>query len=98
MRRDTWTLAAAAFATALGSLCVPHTGSAQQGPPFPPPGPPPGTASPFPPYNPYPPLPGSIPPTVLPSDLDSELARVQREVEFVFSQYLAEWKALTPPT
>jgi hypothetical protein len=46
MRRDTSTLVKSAFATVLGILSVPHAGSAQQGPPFPPP----GTASPFPPY------------------------------------------------
>src|SRR5713101_6733065 len=96
MRRHTSILAATALATVTGILSVPHTGSAQQGPPFPPPGPPPGTASPFPPYNPYPPLPGSVPATVLPPDLDSEIARVQREVQGIFNQYLVEWKALTP--
>src|SRR5271169_4511019 len=98
MRLDTSTLVKAAFATVLGVLSVPHAGSAQKGPPFPPPGPPPGTASPFPPYNPYPMEPGSMPPSILPPNLDSEIARVQREVQTVFARYLAEWKALTLPT
>jgi cytochrome c peroxidase len=96
MRRDTGTLVKAAFATVLGILSVPHAGSAQQGPPFPPPGPPPGTASPFPPYNPYPTGLNSMPPSILPPNLDSEIARVQREVQTIFDRYFAEWKALTP--
>jgi cytochrome c peroxidase len=45
---------------------------------------------PQPVYNPY-------PPGILPSDLNSELARVRREVRFIFNQALAEWKALPPP-
>src|ERR1700732_2283608 len=48
------------------------------------------------PYNPYPPLPGSVPPTVLPPDLQSELLRVRREVQTIFGRYFAEWQALTP--
>src|SRR5271169_2407014 len=96
MRRDTSTLVKAAFATVLGLVCIPHAGSAQKGPPFPPPGPPPGTASPSPPYNPYPTLPGFMPPSILPPNLDSEIARVQREVQTIFDRYFAEWKALTP--
>ena len=68
MRRETWTLLNAAFATVLGILSVPLAGSteAQAAPPLP-------VDQPFPPYNPYPPLPGSVPPTVLPPDLQSEL-------------------------
>jgi cytochrome c peroxidase len=42
-------------------------------------------------YNPY-------PPGILPSDLDSEIARVRREVQFIFNQALGEMQALTPPT
>src|SRR5882672_677683 len=53
--------------------------------PAPPAPPPPAT------YNPY-------PPGILPSDLDPELARVRREVRFIFNQALAEWRALPPPT
>jgi cytochrome c peroxidase len=41
-------------------------------------------------YNPY-------PPGILPADLDSEIARVRREVNFIFQQALAEWRALPPP-
>jgi hypothetical protein len=60
---------------------------------------------PFPAYNPYPPLPGSVPPTVLPPDLQSELLRVRSEVQTIFGRYFAEWQALplstyqsNPPT
>jgi cytochrome c peroxidase len=67
----------------LGVLCVPHAASAQ-------------VDQPFPPYNPYPPLPGSVPPTVLPPDLQSEVLRVRREIQTVFGRYFAEWQALTP--
>jgi cytochrome c peroxidase len=42
-------------------------------------------------YNPY-------PPGILPIDLDSELARVLREVKVVEARALARWRALTPPT
>src|SRR5689334_20122612 len=41
-------------------------------------------------YNPY-------PPGILPGDLESEIARVQREVNFIFQQALAEFRALPPP-
>ena len=42
-------------------------------------------------YFPYPP--GLIPP-----DLCSEVKRVQREVDVIFKQTLAQWHALRPPT
>src|SRR5256714_7378417 len=41
-------------------------------------------------YNPY-------PPGILPADLDSEIARVRREVNLIFQQALADWRALPPP-
>src|SRR5260370_2722586 len=41
-------------------------------------------------YNPY-------PPGILPSDLDSEIARVLREVEVIEDRALARWHALQPP-
>ncbi|MDT7660440.1 MAG: cytochrome c peroxidase, partial [Pseudonocardiales bacterium] len=44
-----------------------------------------------PPYNPY-------PPGILPPDLDSEIARVQREIQFIFNEALAEAAAIPPPT
>src|SRR5277367_6945532 len=40
-------------------------------------------------YNPY-------PPGILPPDLDSEIARVQREVEVIEGRALARWHALPP--
>src|SRR5689334_2092644 len=46
---------------------------------------------PAPTYNPY-------PPGILPSDLDAETARVQREVRSIFSEALSEWRALPAPT
>ena len=42
-------------------------------------------------YNPY-------PFGILPADLNSEIARVRREVRFIFDQALGEMRALTPPT
>ena len=40
-------------------------------------------------YNPY-------PPGILPSDLSSETARVQREVDLIEARALARWRALKP--
>jgi cytochrome c peroxidase len=54
---------------------------------------PPGQAKKVPtptPYDPY-------PPGILPADLQSELDRVQREIDFIFQQALAEFRALPPP-
>ena len=87
MLRDTRTLLRAAFATVLGILSVPLAGFTEAQA---------QVDQPFPPYNPYPPLPGSVPPTVLPPDLQSELLRVRREVQTIFGRYFAEWQALTP--
>jgi cytochrome c peroxidase len=42
-------------------------------------------------YNPY-------PVGILPADLNSELARVAREVDVIEARALARWHALTPPT
>jgi hypothetical protein len=42
-------------------------------------------------YNPY-------PPGILPSDLASEIARVQRETQFIFNEALRECRVLPPPT
>src|SRR6266853_949390 len=41
-------------------------------------------------YNPY-------PPGILPSDLNSEIARVLREVDVIEGRALARWHALEPP-
>src|SRR5215831_4833973 len=89
MRRDKSTLIKAAFASVLGLLSVPLAGSTEARA---------QVDQPFPAYNPYPPLPGSVPPTVLPPDLQSEVLRVRREVQTIFGRYFAEWQALTPPT
>src|ERR1700694_507964 len=42
-------------------------------------------------YNPY-------PPGLLPSDLQSELERVAREVDLIFHEALEQWAATPPPT
>jgi len=42
-------------------------------------------------YNPY-------PPGILPSDINFEIARVLREVDFIESEALAQLRALPPPT
>ena len=41
-------------------------------------------------YNPY-------PPGILPQNLDSEIARVQGEMTFIFNEALSESKTLPPP-
>ncbi len=46
---------------------------------------------PVPTYNPY-------PPGIPPSDLDSEIARVRRETQYIFNEALHEWRALPRPT
>jgi len=47
------------------------------------------TPPPF--YNPY-------PPGILPADLNSEIARILREVDFIEAEALAQLRALPPPT
>jgi cytochrome c peroxidase len=42
-------------------------------------------------YNPY-------PPGILPSDIATELARVEMEVDGIEQEAIAQWKALPPPT
>jgi cytochrome c peroxidase len=84
MRRRTSTFVTAGFAAVLGVLSLPHAATAQALP------------SPNPPYNPYPPLPGAIPPSILPPDINSEIARVRREVNTIYRRYFAEWQAMTP--
>src|SRR2546427_12682152 len=83
MRRGRWILGAATCAMALAILIGFHAGSAQDVK---------GKKPPATPavYNPY-------PPGILPGDLDSEIARVSREVNFIFRQALAQWRALPPP-
>jgi len=41
-------------------------------------------------YNPY-------PPGILPPDLNSEIARVLREVDNIEARAIARWQALPPP-
>jgi len=50
----------------------------------------PAAESPAPAYDPY-------PPGILPRDLKSETARVERETQRIFNQTLAQWRALPPP-
>jgi len=49
------------------------------------------TALPAPVYNPY-------PPGILPANLNSEIARVLAEVDFIESRAITRWHNLTPPT
>src|ERR1700724_1828736 len=86
MHRHTSRLVTTGLAAVLGVLSVPHAVSAQA-----------ITATPNPPpYNPYPPLPGFTPPSILPPDINSEIARVQSEVNTIFDRYTAEWNAMSP--
>ena len=86
MRRHTSRVVTAGLAAVLGVLSIPHAASAQA-----------ITAVPNPPpYNPYPPLPGFTPPSILPLDINSEIARVRREVNTIFGRYMAEWNAMSP--
>ena len=76
MRRHKSRMMTAGLATVLGVLSLPLTGftdaRAQ-------------VDQPYPAYNPYPPLPpGSVPPTILPPNLQSEILRVRREVQTVY--------------
>ena len=87
MRRHTSRSVTAGLAAVLGILCTPYAASAQSD--FQP-------DIPFPPYNPYPALPGFTPPSILPPDLQPEIYRVRREVNFIFGRYFDEWQALTP--
>jgi cytochrome c peroxidase len=85
--RGRFITASGTLAIVLGVLIVSQTVTAQrdnsEGGRKPPPAPPI--------YNPY-------PPGLLPSDLQSELARVAREVDQIFVQTLARWRAIPPPT
>jgi cytochrome c peroxidase len=45
----------------------------------------------FPVYNPY-------PPGLLPADLDSEIARVLREIDVIEARAIQRWRSLPPPT
>jgi cytochrome c peroxidase len=89
MRRGTWILVAAACATVLAILTVSHVKSAQDGN-APNASAQQGDESP-PIYNPY-------PPGLLPADLELEIQRVIAEIDQIFAEALAEWKALPLPT
>jgi hypothetical protein len=83
MRRQT-SILVAALAAVLGISNIAQAASADNAELKPAP-------RPAAPYNPY-------PPGILPSDLDAEIARVQREVQFIFNEALREWGALPHPT
>src|SRR5215471_20194347 len=82
MRRGV--LIAGIAAAVLGSVVVCHRVLAERQSPLPP------SASSSSVYNPY-------PRGILPSDLDSEIGRVQREIRTIFNEATAEWHALPPP-
>src|ERR1700739_1353405 len=84
MRRHISKLARGGLAAVLGGLSIPDAASAQT------------LLSPTPFYNPYPALPGFTPPSILPPDINSEIARVRREVNTIFGRYMAEWNAMSP--
>src|SRR5438094_5254851 len=93
MHRRQWAAGAAASALLLGGLIMTHTVDAKK--PDQPPGKhqPPGKKKPPPPspvYNPY-------PPGILPADIDTELARVLREIDGIEQEALAQLRALPPP-
>ena len=83
MRRHTSAFVTAGLAAVLGISNITETASADDAELKP-------AARPVPPYNPY-------PPGILPSDLDSEIARVQREVQFIFNEALNEWRSTAGP-
>jgi cytochrome c peroxidase len=83
-QRGRWITGAAACATVLTILSSLREGSAQDTRGKKPPGGPPAI------YNPY-------PQGILPPDLTSEVERVRGEVNLIFQQALAEWRALPPP-
>jgi cytochrome c peroxidase len=64
---------------------------ARKKPPKPKPTPPPKPTPTPTVYNPY-------PPGILPPDIESEIARVLREVDFIEGRAIARWHALIPPT
>jgi len=84
MRTSLFITRSGAAAMLLGAWILPASVSAQQRDDSRP-------SAPQPVYNPY-------PPGLLPPDLESEIARVVREVDFIFARTLAEWKATPPPT
>src|ERR1700739_3805624 len=49
------------------------------------------TPAPFPIYDPY-------PSGILPADLDSEIARVLREIDVIEGRAIDRWHSLPPPT
>ncbi len=49
-------------------------------------------------HKPSPPIYNPYAPGILPSDLESEIARVRREVRGIFNQGVNEWRALPPLT
>src|SRR6266478_7654644 len=86
MRREVLIVVTLACVTVLGTVIVGRSvsaqGKAQAKKPKP---------SPTPPvYNPY-------PFGILPPDLDSEIARVLREIDVIEARAIARWHALPPP-
>jgi cytochrome c peroxidase len=79
----------------IAAITLPPSYAQSGPPPFPPPPTPCAPAAPpsiQPPasiYNPY-------PPGILPSDIDSEIARVRCEAAFIESQAIGQWHALGP--
>src|SRR5438105_4903741 len=84
MNRRQWAAGAATCTLLLGGMILSQAVDAKK-----PPSkkkPPPSTSI----YNPY-------PPGIVPSDVDSELARVLREIDGIEQEALGQWRALPPP-
>src|SRR5256886_628818 len=97
MHRRQWATGVAACTLLLGGMILSQAVTAQspagQGPGMNPPPPPVPIIKPPPPapvYNPY-------PPGILPDDIDTELARVLREIDGIEQEALAQLRALPPP-
>src|ERR1700704_2646923 len=82
MHRRQWA-AGAACALLLGGTILFYPMDAQTAPKRRPP-------PPAPIYNPY-------PPGILPADIDTEIARVLREIDFIEAEAFAQWQATPPP-
>jgi cytochrome c peroxidase len=85
MRGRIFIASSATLVVVLGAGILARTGSPQQ------------TARAGPKTPPVPPIYNPYPRGILPADLDSEIARVRREVRGIFIEALEAWRALPPP-
>src|SRR5258708_6373138 len=78
------------LASLLGVLILAHAAAAQSQTSE-------AVQSPTPDWNHPPAIYDPYPPGILPADLNSELARVLREVDVIEDRAIARWRALSPP-